>query len=307
MLLTSTEIGPKLANETRVLALGAFFILAPPLVSVNLLWTYITLVAIYTACFIVALRSQGGLLRNLNGLVRGSKLSKVPNWLVVMPFLSSALLLLVIIITVLQDQLGVPTGSLQARVPFIMLYNLTYSPILEEVMFRISTLGLLVSFRVLWSGTWKLRLVPLSFLSPERAKALAGIPRMSESGLRGLHWTEWLLLAITSLAFGLAHLLGGGGWETGKIITATISGLVLGISYLIYGAYASILLHWFFNFYFETFVLAGDLVHGAFHIMEETLFLLTLGQGILGLALAAAWLVSRKKTHRDAPTAYMPA
>ena len=188
-----------------------------------------------------------------------------------------------------------------------MLYTLTYSPILEEVMFRISTLGLLVSLRVLWSGTWTIRLVPLSFLSPERAKAMAGLPRISEKGWRGLHWTEWLLLAITSLVFGLAHLLAGGGWQVGKVVTATISGLALGISFLTYGAYAPILLHWFFNFYFETFVLGADLLHGAFQTIGEIVSLVTLTLGILGLALAVVRLIFRKTSQEEAPMAYMKA
>ena len=273
----------------------------------NLLWSFVGLIGIYAILFAIALRSHGGFLGNLRALLHGSKPPGIPNWLIVMPFLSSALLLVVIGVTSLLDKLGIPTGSLQPRDPYFTLYALTYSPILEEIMFRISTLGLLVALRALWSGTWKVRIVAISFLSPERVKAVAGLPRISEKGLRGLHWTEWLLLAITSSLFGLAHLLAGGGWQPGKVVTATISGLALGISFLTYGAYASILLHWFFNFYFETFALGADLLHGGLGAIGELVSLLTLALGILGIALALAWLIFSTTSREEAPTAYMPA
>ena len=67
------------------------------------------------------------------------------------------------------------------------------------------------------------------------------------------------MLIWTSIAFGLSHYLSGGGWEIGKITSASIVGLALGITYLVYGFQAPILLHWFFNYYFSAFDLASKL------------------------------------------------
>jgi len=47
----------------------------------------------------------------------------------------------------------------------------------------------------------------------------------------------------------LAHYLTGGGWEIGKITSASVVGLAMGLTYLLYGVQAPILLHWFFNYY----------------------------------------------------------
>jgi hypothetical protein len=62
--------------------------------------------------------------------------------------------------------------------------------------------------------------------------------------------------------FGFAHILYGGGWEIGKVSTACLAGFVFAIMYVSYGAYADILLHWFFNYYF-TVLDMGSTAYGA--------------------------------------------
>ena len=303
VLLVSTSIGRDLLEHEGPLVLGVFFIPFRTSMRVNLLTSYIGLMAIYSICFVVAFRAHGGFLQNLRSLSRGSGLPRIPNWLVAMPFASSALLLIVIAITILQDQLGVPTGSLPPQDPYVMLYLLAYSPVLEEWTFRISTIGFAVGLRILVSrGT--LVHFPLSFLSPERAKAQAGLPRIADSGWRGLHWSEWLALAVTSIGFGLAHIFAGGGWQTGKVVTAGLSGLTLGICFLAYGGYASILLHWFFNFYFEVFLLGGTLLGGVFDTLGLSVSLLTIAVGILGLVVAVSWILFREERGGRAPMPY---
>ena len=59
------------------------------------------------------------------------------------------------------------------------------------------------------------------------------------------------------MMFGFAHILYGGGWEIGKVSTACLAGLVFAIMYVSYGAYADILLHWFFNYYFTVLDMAS--------------------------------------------------
>jgi hypothetical protein len=74
--------------------------------------------------------------------------------------------------------------------------------------------------------------------------------------------------------FGLAHFLLGGGWQLGKVSTALLAGLVFGIVFVAYGAYASILLHWFFDYYFTILNMAetayGGITHSFSTLVEVT-------------------------------------
>jgi membrane protease YdiL (CAAX protease family) len=103
-------------------------------------------------------------------------------------------------------------------------------------------------------------------LSPESAKVKMGYRNVTANGFfRGISPLEWALIILTSVVFGLAHYLLGGGWQVGKVSTAFLSGLVLGIMFVAYGAYAAILLHWFFNYYFTILDLADSTYGGVFH------------------------------------------
>ena len=318
LLLTSTSIGSDLAGNQGHLILGAFLIPIYTPIEINLLAGFLALLGIFVLCFVVAAKRDGGFLTSLRHLFTLAPNGKrLPNWLVVMPVASSALLLLILAVTIIQDTVGIPTGSLPQLEPYQFLYILAYAPPLEETMFRISTLGLLVALRTVWSSPLAQAggeavgarqhgtagLVALSFLAPDSAKSAAGLPSFKEARWRSLHWTEWLILIITSVGFGLAHILSGVGWEVGKLVPAALSGFALGLSYLLYGAYADILLHWFFNVYFETYSLSSTLIGGVFIPLEGVIGLLAFVAGGIGTVAGIAWLSSGQ--HRVDETPYM--
>jgi hypothetical protein len=116
-----------------------------------------------------------------------------------------------------------------------------------------------------------------------------GLNTIRSNGFRyGISRFEWLLLGVSSAAFGAVHFLAGGGWQIGKISTAFMSGMVLGITYLMYGAYAPVLLHWFFNVYLGSFNLAAELGVQRFDSIVMGVQLLNFAVGaFLCLAIAA--------------------
>jgi hypothetical protein len=81
-----------------------------------------------------------------------------------------------------------------------------------------------------------------------------------------------------------------------------ISGLALGYVYLRYGAYAPILLHWYFNYYFGTFDLASQLNMPNADLLALGVEFLNLGGGIIlasGLIVASVarlWSATRRRT-----------
>lgn len=298
-LLFSTSIGQDLFHSQASVIIGAFFYETRVPLQINALTGYFGTVLVFLACFVLAFREDEGILSGLRKLAKGKGTRQVPNWFAIMPLASSSLLLLVVLIASLQNSVGLPTGSLPKVEPYKRLYGFAYASIVEEIAFRISTLGLLVAVRASWhsylsggtsmaaSGTSSnktARLVILGFLFPEQAKAEAGLPNFKGSGWSGIHWTEWTMLVITSIGFGLAHLLANSGWQVGKVASAALQGFAIGVAFLIYGAYASILFHWYFDVYFYVTFLAPAVV-------QDIIFLLVWMTGILGFGLLLTWVV----------------
>jgi len=324
-LVTSRQFAGQLESIRVHFFTGAFFVypvITP--IPVDLLLLTDTCIIIYVACFIVAFRSRDGFLTGLQRLRQVRQISFKSSWLVAMPLVSSALLLIVLVTSIVLSQAGVSSGQL-CTPPNMRLANpcpseaelyasLTYAPISEEIAFRITTLGLLVFFMTVWksrsiepgSRPRNLSLVVASFLSPESAKAKAGLPTITANGRHGIHRIEWILLFLTSSFFGIAHVISGGtDWGIGKSVTAAISGFALGLVYLSYGAYAAILLHWFFDFYFETFSVGADVFGGVVATLPGLVSLATLIVGTVSILVALAWLI-RRLSRAEIPTTYKP-
>jgi len=317
-LVTSGQFAGELAGIRVRFFTGAFFvypIITP--IPVDLLLLTDVCIIIYVTCLIAAFKSRDGFLTGLQHLRQAGRVTTKSNWLVAMPLVSCALLLIVLVVTIVLAQSGISSGTLcNPCPPEAELYAaLTYSPISEEIAFRITTIGLLVSIMTFWKSRSigqgltkprRLSLVIGSLLSPETAKARVGLPTITDNGLHGIHWSEWILLVITSSIFGIAHIISGGtDWGVGKAFTAAISGFALGFVYLGYGAYAAVLLHWFFDFYFETFSVGADVFGGAVSALPGLVSLASLIVGIVSILVVLAWLV-RRLSRSEIPTTYKP-
>ncbi len=225
------------------------------------------------------------------------------NYLVLLPQLASVLLVAVVLLQALQESAGVQTGEISFESPVLGFLAVSYAPLLEELSYRVTTVGLLDGLHLLWKtrrpaptreSKGAVHILILTMWKPERAKGLLGFSTIQNDGVRrGILPFEWLVLSITSGAFGAVHYLAGGGWEVGKISTATLSGLAMGIVYLRYGAYAPILLHWFFNYYFGAFDLASQSNLAVANSMVLGVELLNLGVGTLLIVVVILASVTR--------------
>jgi len=231
------------------------------------------------------------------------------NFLFALPIIASMLLLAVIGIHYFQESaLGVPTGEpVLPENPFETFFLLAYSPLIEEIGFRLSPIGLFLIVYVLWAGRnvvaqlsskHLLKLLLVAPIYPEEAKRMVGLKNVGANGFRGISIAEWIMVLATSLIFGLAHLLSPIGWNVGKVTSTFMVGFVWGLAYLAYGFQAPILLHWYFNYYFYAYELASDLYPSTFSI-EVLISLLTIVVGTLALLalliLGLRRIISRKK------------
>jgi len=219
-----------------------------------------------------------------------------------MPIINSMTLIAVVAIQSFQEVGGIPTGtpSLPGE-PFLDFFELSYAAVTEEVGFRLIPIGAFLIIYLFvtnqkvatFSLRQKVKLFFTAIMFPDRAKRIVGAKTINEYGIRGgISLGEWGMVLFTSITFGLAHFLLGGSWEIGKIATATIAGLVLSLSYLVYGAQASIIMHWFFNAYTQSFVLVSEI----YPVVSPFAIVITVVSVILGILgwLAAATLGSLK-------------
>jgi len=232
---------------------------------------------IFVVCIVAAGLSAGGFLKSIkDALTKPISVAKT-NFLYIMPLVATGLLYATILITDFQTTQGIQTGSLNFPAqtsPYLILLNLAYAPIDEEFAFRITTIGiplaifLLIVFRSdsrLIGLKKRMAFFLLTMFSPELAKSKLGYKTVAANGfIRGISPLEWALIVVSSMVFGLAHYISGGGWEIGKVSTAALAGFVFAIMYVSYGAYADILLHWFFNYYFTILDMASTAYGGAF-------------------------------------------
>jgi hypothetical protein len=255
---------------------------------------FAVILAFFIVCMILAWWDRDGFLNSVRGgLSKSISLAK-SNFLFIMPLVASALVAATVIISSFQESQGVQTGSINFPTtnPYVILTELSFAPLDEEFAFRITSIGLIVGLvlLVLYRQDPRIKglknkgkLVLLAMFSPELAKAKLGYRNIRANGFpRGISPVEWILIILTSLGFGLAHYLSGSGWDVGKVSTAFLAGLVFAIMYVSYGAYADILLHWYFNYYFDVLSYAGAAYGGVFNVLNDLAnYVAILGGGII--------------------------
>ncbi|WP_455278862.1 CPBP family glutamic-type intramembrane protease [[Eubacterium] cellulosolvens] len=252
---------------------------------------FILIWMIYALCFIIAWKRNVGFIKAMRKTFDSKSLLESNNFLFMFPVISSSLLVLVVLIQSLQETVGVPTGSIEFDNVYRGLFELAYSPIFEEIMFRISPFAVYYAILlILNQARWQilnlgiyLKLLFTSVLFPERIKKSLGLPQIENFGVRkGISNGEWLMTLLTSTIFGLAHYISGSGWEIGKITSSFLAGFVFCLAYLAFGFYAPILLHWFFNYYFHVYEVATQNYNGVFENIES---IIDFTVQILGLSI----------------------
>lgn len=271
-------VGGRVLRGIPIELLGTFDLRVP--LGAKVWAVFLGLLAIYAICFALAWLRSDPLGSGLIGIGR-------PRFPLLMPFIAGALFLSAIAIHSLQESQGIPTGSLRVDDEFIELFSLAYAPLMEELSYRISPFGAYFSLRLLLAmgrkglGPWASYPGALAraFLDPPGAKRAMGLRP-------GISMPEWGLLAATSAWFGMGHYLSGSGWGPGKITSAAIVGLGLGLAHLKYGAPAPILIHWFFNYYMKACEMAAKF-WPQLSILGGLCEFLALSAGLVGLGYMA--------------------
>jgi len=203
-----------------------------------------------------------------------------------------ALLVVTSVIEVLQESVGISTGDLSGTDRLIRFLSIVYAPLVEEVGFRLVLVGgtgVLIA-ALLGAGRYSM----LALWNPGEVVKR----HLRETVRPGASWTLAAAAVVSALIFGFSHLAANSGWETGKVTTASLTGLVLAWLYVKYGLAAAVMTHWSFNYFLQVFYVVGQ--DPGLGFLYTGAFMAVTFSGIFATALLAARLVSafvRKGRH----------
>jgi len=295
------ESGGLFLRALPVQLFGVFDFYVPVRLTLGSLFLFLW--GVFLVCLVVSWWWRESFHRVVGRTLSRSAGNLFSNWLFTMVFVASMLLASFVLITAFQDVVGVETGApaLPER-HFEAYLTLAYASLIEEISFRISPIGLFLVVYLFWAGRNTVATMPLwqrvklflaAFLYPEKAKGMVGFKTVAADGFRrGVCLGEWVVVFVTALVFGLMHLVDGVGWGPGKVTTAFMNGFVFGVVYLAYGFQAPILLHWFFNYYLYTYVLAAELYPSVSSLMV-VLYQVNLFLGLFALLAFAILALTR--------------
>jgi len=244
---------------------------------------FAAMAAVYLLLFAVAARRGTGFARALADGARGrlgaflsSDLSVA---MVSIGFLTST----ATAVDAFTEAAGGQIGALRGSDATIFISTAT-SPLVEELGFRVCIIGLVAV--ILCLGAQR-----RSLLGALWRPASAYEDRDVRSGEEAV---ILVALVASSVAFGLAHVASGSGWEIGKLPEAAFGGLVLGYLYIRYGLHIAVLTHWGVDYLGSVYSFFGEGTQGipwgsepGYVLQQWVTYDLVYGIGLLGFLLVA--------------------
>ncbi|HJU14704.1 MAG TPA: CPBP family intramembrane glutamic endopeptidase [Candidatus Nitrosotalea sp.] len=182
----------------------------------------------------------GSFTRTLTGIMSEGFRDMRENGLVGMITWFSILVFSSVAIDFIQGGLGVTMSPPPFQNGLIQFFQMTVSPLTEEIGFRVLLVGvplfLIFSHRASW------RLFFKSLWSPS-------------GHLQITDYKKTMAIVITvGVFFGAAHIISGTPWSPGKITQASLAGIIIGWVYVRYGLAPAILVHWGTNYFIYSYL-----------------------------------------------------
>jgi membrane protease YdiL (CAAX protease family) len=168
------------------------------------------------------------------------------NYLMITLSWFSAYFVLSISIDVIQQIFGVNLGNPLTDNAILSFFYLSAAPLNEEIFFRIILMGVPLFLIFVPLGKGKL----LSTLNHPYPNIQKYKGKYTIVGI-------FIIIILSSIVFGLSHVIFGGGYEIGKISQAALGGLIIGWIYYRYGLSSAITFHWISNYVFFAYSILG--------------------------------------------------
>ncbi|HKO76000.1 MAG TPA: hypothetical protein VJU52_02220 [Flavobacterium sp.] len=218
----------------------------------NLGFSFMFFWAIYLACYLFCYLKPIPIIR-FSAMEKSFKMIGIEkikihrdNYLAMTISWFSGYFVLSILIDVIQQLFGVTLGNPLTANPILSFFYLSAAPLNEEIFFRVILLGipLFLLFVPLGKGLFLSTLYhPYKNISYEKKKYTTIVIA--------------IIIALNSLAFGLSHVLFGGGYEIGKITQAALGGVIIAWLYYRYSLSSAVTFHWISNFVFFAYSIFG--------------------------------------------------
>ena len=247
--LSNTSLSYATRVDNLGLFVGIFTFYVPVAASYGSIFAVSTV--IYTVLLIYAGAQKMNIVSAIRSALTNGSGEVFRNSLLATVIALGALTLSVGIIDLIQTGAGIKTGSIGGD-PLALFVSITFAPLREELGFRVALIGVVAFILALRTS---LRTALKALWRPSAILRGGSVDLPEKVGLA-------VMIVLSSIIFGLAHIISGAGWEIGKLSEAAFAGLVLGYLYVRYGFHAAVLLHWGVNYFGSAFAFFGQGVWG---------------------------------------------
>jgi len=239
----STELGAtEIANPITFFSLFIFGVPFPIFTSTTLGEIFSGIWSIYLILFVIALNGPKlSVLSTIHYIKKRNRFSFSENTIITVIVYFSIMLVIFFIIELIQNQAGIPIGTIPQDTPIRAFTMLSIAPIIEEVGFRTTLIGGVVLFICLGRSNNLSSLKALWHPSTYLEQNTSLLPNE-------YRWSIISIILLSGFFFGASHLAYGSSWAVGKLPSAIIAGILLGWIYFTHGFPAAVMLHWSFNF-----------------------------------------------------------
>ena len=249
---------------------------------------FVILWAIFIILFVITfLGPKKNFIKTIGDVLSNEKNSLNDNYMFNIIKWFSILVLISAVITIIQENFGIITEPPDTANDLILFLQISVAPITEEIGFRLVLIGIPLfliyshksSIKFFFKSLW----APYSTLHIYENKKAIGI------------------IIIVGIFFGVAHVISGEPWTTGKILQASIGGIILGWVYFRYGLAAAIILHWATNYFIYSYLFLISEINGisvqnaSSHSMIGTFETILIISGIIS---AVMMLLNYKNSHK---------
>lgn len=244
--------------------------------------------AIFIILFVITfLGPKKNFIKTIGDVLSNEKNSLNDNYMLNIIKWFSILVLISAVITIIQENFGIITEPPDTANDLILFLQISAAPITEEIGFRLVLIGIPLfliyshksSIKFFFKSLW----TPHSTLHIYENKKAIGI------------------IVIVGIFFGVAHVISGEPWTTGKILQASIGGIILGWVYFRYGLAAAIILHWATNYFIYSYLFLISEINeisvqnASSHSMIGTFETILIISGIIS---AVMMLLNYKNSHK---------
>ena len=234
--------------------------------------------SIFVILFVISfLGPKKNFVKVIGNILSNEKTSFSDNYMLNIIKWFSILVLVSGVITIIQESFGIITEPPDTANDLILFLQISIAPVTEEIGFRLVLIG--IPLFLIYSHKSSVKFFIKSLWAPH-----ATLHVYNNKKAIGI-------IVIVGIFFGLAHVISGEPWTTGKILQASVGGIILGWVYFRYGLAAAIILHWATNYFIYSYLFLISEINGisvqnaSTHSMIGTFEVILIVSGIISVVM----------------------